>query len=138
VFFFFQAEDGIRDRNVTGVQTCALPISWNRIQRMFVHLLTNTKKAEIARIHKAKTVPYVRLLGMTKTGQAYLNQHKKQLNVPLVSSLSRTMDPMMAMEERSTYAYYSICPREVRSTLYQQELQLPIIMPDGKRNNSVP
>src|SRR5699024_173449 len=25
--FFLQAEDGIRDRNVTGVQTCALPIS---------------------------------------------------------------------------------------------------------------
>src|SRR5690554_8225551 len=35
--FFFQAEDGIRDADVTGVQTCALPIlkyqcsrSWNR------------------------------------------------------------------------------------------------------------
>src|SRR3989441_1508581 len=28
--FFFQAEDGIRDKLVTGVQTCALPISqWN-------------------------------------------------------------------------------------------------------------
>src|SRR2546426_2569690 len=27
VFFFFQAEDGIRDYKVTGVQTCALPIS---------------------------------------------------------------------------------------------------------------
>src|SRR5437773_6026253 len=27
MFFFFQAEDGIRDRDVTGVQTCALPIS---------------------------------------------------------------------------------------------------------------
>src|SRR5207248_4586296 len=26
-YFFFQAEDGIRDRTVTGVQTCALPIS---------------------------------------------------------------------------------------------------------------
>src|SRR5207244_10488254 len=26
--FFFQAEDGIRDDLVTGVQTCALPISW--------------------------------------------------------------------------------------------------------------
>src|SRR5207248_5506371 len=26
LFFFFQAEDGIRDRTVTGVQTCALPI----------------------------------------------------------------------------------------------------------------
>src|SRR5690554_7210448 len=28
-FFFFQAEDGIRDADVTGVQTCALPISIN-------------------------------------------------------------------------------------------------------------
>src|SRR5437762_12801090 len=27
--FFFQAEDGIRDTSVTGVQTCALPISLN-------------------------------------------------------------------------------------------------------------
>src|SRR5690606_40410454 len=27
-FFFFQAEDGIRDFHVTGVQTCALPISF--------------------------------------------------------------------------------------------------------------
>src|SRR5438445_2403798 len=26
IFFFFQAEDGIRDIGVTGVQTCALPI----------------------------------------------------------------------------------------------------------------
>src|SRR6266704_2989664 len=31
-FFFFQAEDGIRDRNVTGVQTCALPIWLGRGQ----------------------------------------------------------------------------------------------------------
>src|SRR2546425_6916220 len=30
VFFFFQAEDGIRDKLVTGVQTCALPISRHR------------------------------------------------------------------------------------------------------------
>src|SRR2546426_3762562 len=30
LFFFFQAEDGIRDYKVTGVQTCALPISTQR------------------------------------------------------------------------------------------------------------
>src|SRR5687767_15390721 len=34
-FFFFQAEDGIRDKLVTGVQTCALPI----------YLLTNAVQA---------------------------------------------------------------------------------------------
>src|SRR5229473_6725014 len=35
-FFFFQAEDGIRDKLVTGVQTCALPIS--RLTRAWTHL----------------------------------------------------------------------------------------------------
>src|SRR5437762_5065948 len=30
LFFFFQAEDGIRDTSVTGVQTCALPILWTQ------------------------------------------------------------------------------------------------------------
>src|SRR5258708_24584365 len=30
--FFFQAEDGIRDDLVTGVQTCALPISLKRVR----------------------------------------------------------------------------------------------------------
>src|SRR5690348_18273647 len=30
LYFFFQAEDGIRDGRVTGVQTCALPIFLNR------------------------------------------------------------------------------------------------------------
>src|SRR4051794_41859955 len=32
-FFFFQAEDGIRDGRVTGVQTCALPICGQRAAR---------------------------------------------------------------------------------------------------------
>src|SRR5207249_6402227 len=34
--FFCQAEDGIRDRNVTGVQTCALPISGTGARRFAV------------------------------------------------------------------------------------------------------
>src|SRR5207248_8872424 len=36
-FFFFQAEDGIRDRTVTGVQTCALPI-FRRVKQRFASL----------------------------------------------------------------------------------------------------
>src|SRR5207248_8919438 len=35
LFFFFQAEDGIRDRTVTGVQTCALPI-WIGVNHPFL------------------------------------------------------------------------------------------------------
>src|SRR5438046_4335826 len=36
MFFFFQAEDGIRDWSVTGVQTCALPISKSAVGWMNV------------------------------------------------------------------------------------------------------
>src|SRR5262249_57865283 len=41
VFFFFQAEDGIRDWSVTGVQTCALPI-WDMRQARASSSLSNT------------------------------------------------------------------------------------------------
>src|SRR5256885_11918754 len=44
MYFFFQAEDGIRDYKVTGVQTCALPIfrrppaiSWRKVGMMSSH-----------------------------------------------------------------------------------------------------
>src|SRR2546430_5361265 len=39
-FFFFQAEDGIRDLTVTGVQTCALPISLDDLELRLVRLGT--------------------------------------------------------------------------------------------------
>src|SRR5690554_7788121 len=39
LFFFFQAEDGIRDADVTGVQTCALPISAGG--RPFLHAIAH-------------------------------------------------------------------------------------------------
>src|SRR2546430_9441037 len=38
VFFFFQAEDGIRDLTVTGVQTCALPISRDLLDDLLLKL----------------------------------------------------------------------------------------------------
>src|SRR2546430_7925478 len=40
-FFFFQAEDGIRDLTVTGVQTCALPISISIVSNLFFLIGTN-------------------------------------------------------------------------------------------------
>src|SRR6266487_4176622 len=39
IIFFFQAEDGIRDGRVTGVQTCALPISARRGAHQLAHRL---------------------------------------------------------------------------------------------------
>src|SRR5207249_7626794 len=48
-YFFFQAEDGIRDRNVTGVQTCALPIL--RLQRYVLWQRSLKPKEGASTIH---------------------------------------------------------------------------------------
>src|SRR5439155_6830541 len=45
-FFFFQAEDGIRDGHVTGVQTCALPISAK--VKALVNMVMNINTAGLA------------------------------------------------------------------------------------------
>src|SRR5436305_8634874 len=47
-FFFFQAEDGIRDADVTGVQTCALPIFQHADEpaRFTHHMVFRTPVAE--------------------------------------------------------------------------------------------
>src|SRR2546426_2886808 len=45
MFFFFQAEDGIRDYKVTGVQTCALPISLAPIQKDYEFVIVDTPPA---------------------------------------------------------------------------------------------
>src|SRR2546421_1062257 len=42
LFFFFQAEDGIRDLIVTGVQTCALPISFPAVDAMDLDPIRST------------------------------------------------------------------------------------------------
>src|SRR2546426_8690482 len=55
-FFFFQAEDGIRDYKVTGVQTCALPIS-------------NEPRADVvARSHQRSTLTHVPDLSAMRFG----------------------------------------------------------------------
>src|SRR2546430_17684045 len=51
-FFFFQAEDGIRDLTVTGVQTCALPIwvgAWRTTPLPFSIILESRESSRTSR-----------------------------------------------------------------------------------------
>src|SRR5688572_31791276 len=58
-FFFFQAEDGIRDLTVTGVQTCALPILLMTLPEVAHELRVSESMAK--RLIAAGTLPDVRL-----------------------------------------------------------------------------
>lgn len=98
-----------------------------RLQRMFTHILTNTTKEQIAHFFSRATLPYVRLLGMTKRGQQYLNESKKSRTVPLVSNLNNKQKALY-LDERALHVYYSILPVDKSIALRKQEFQLPIIL----------
>src|SRR2546425_8520153 len=63
IFFFFQAEDGIRDKLVTGVQTCALPIlkadRWISLASAWTN--SASKVADGSRARSASAGPRTRL-----------------------------------------------------------------------------
>ncbi|MBU5266001.1 nucleotidyltransferase [Virgibacillus proomii] len=100
--------------------------TWTRLQRMFVHILTNTTKQEIRSVCNPNELPYVRILGFNKAGQSYLHQHKKKLATPIITSMTRQMHPLLEIEEHASNAYYSVVPPERRLPLQKQELQPPI------------
>src|SRR5207253_3541474 len=69
-FFFFQAEDGIRDGHVTGVQTCALPISafqtFHNIQTKRERMTTPTMAPVAGRYCVRSEMPPPRRLRMPR------------------------------------------------------------------------
>src|SRR5439155_12626461 len=62
--FFFQAEDGIRDGHVTGVQTCALPICLNPFEDM-LGFLSADKQRQIRQLEEKFAA---RQMGLFKDG----------------------------------------------------------------------
>src|SRR5690606_41072480 len=54
VLFFFQAEDGIRDFHVTGVQTCALPISRELIGNFWAKLFRGRDRCREDRLDRER------------------------------------------------------------------------------------
>lgn len=99
--------------------------TWTRLQRLFSHLLVNSKKEEMDKLlHQG--IPYVRILGMSANGQLYLNQIKKRMQVPLFSQLQQSDTPLAELEERAAEAYYSILSPAKRRKVIQQEYLPPL------------
>ncbi|MRH42150.1 nucleotidyltransferase [Aquibacillus halophilus] len=101
--------------------------TWTRLQRMFAHILVNTKKESIVSLTEEK-LPYIRLLAMTDKGQAYLNQIKKSMEIPIITGLKNGRHQISAIESQASYAYYSVVSPIQRRKLYKQELNPPYIL----------
>lgn len=99
-----------------------------RLQRMAVHILTQTTKEEINAFYNSSSVPYVRLLGLTQTGRSYFNKQKKEMDVPVYTSLNRKNQHALALDEKVSSIYYQIIPQQGREHLRQAEFNLPLLL----------
>lgn len=68
-----------------------------RLQRTALQILLNAKEQP--------TSPYIRILGMNKTGQKYLSFHKKNISLPIVTTVSKAAPGLLEEDLRATSIY---------------------------------
>src|SRR5437762_6636623 len=85
-FFFFQAEDGIRDTSVTGVQTCALPISGGLDQQVLVVLRARPVAAGLGAAEQAErldALPGLQRVHEPDAAEPRSEEHTSELQSPM-------------------------------------------------------
>lgn len=105
--------------------------TWTKIQRIFTHILTATSQAELNLFYEHNNK--IRLLGMTETGQKYINQIKNNLDYEIITSLKSYGKD--SLEAKISSIYYSIVDTNLKKILLKQEYAPPIII--KKANNSI-
>lgn len=68
-----------------------------RLQRTALQILLNARSQTSS--------PYIRILGMNKTGQQYLSLHKKNISLPIVTTVSKAPAGLLEEELRATNIY---------------------------------
>ncbi len=76
--------------------------TWTRLQRMITHIYTGITKEQL---HQFTKPTYIRLLGMTSKGQAYISENKKHFKLPLISRVASIKDEMLELDIRATEMY---------------------------------
>jgi predicted nucleotidyltransferase len=99
--------------------------TWTRLQRICVHILTNTKKHEMR--SALEDFSYMRLLGMTKTGREYLNKYKSNFTLPLISKLSAYKQNDILLDIKASRVYSFGLRNETSYKLINQEYKQPPI-----------
>ena len=76
--------------------------TYNKISRMLNHILCNFTKEKASKFREIK---YIRILGLNSKGSKYLNNIKKDMEIPIISKLLREKDEMLEFELETTKIY---------------------------------
>ena len=82
--------------------------TYNRINRMLIHILIGLTKEDKKTLNKNE---YIRLLGFNERGKDYINTIKKDTNIPIVSSL-KNVNSLIKDYEVKAYNIYDLLVNE--------------------------
>ena len=100
--------------------------TYNKLNRMFTHILCNFTKEEA---EKFENVEYIRVLGFSSKGREYLNNIKKDIDIPIISNYSKLDSEMLEIEFRVTCVYASILNEPEKTKLIEAEYKnYPIVI----------
>lgn len=85
--------------------------TWSRLQRLCVHILTDTEKSEARQPAAAKEADYLRLLGMRLRGRRYLAARRKDFDIPVVSKIRQHRSPILDLDLKAAMIYDYISGR---------------------------
>ena len=75
--------------------------TYNKINRMFIHILTNLTKKEASNL----SIDYIRVLGFNSIGRSYLNKIKKDIDVKIVTNYKENISKLFDLEYRISCIY---------------------------------
>ena len=90
---------------------------------MLCHILTGYKKSD-----KKEDVEYIRILGMNKKGQNYVNKIKKDIDVPLITKFTDLNKEYQTLELKLAYIYCLPFSKEKQEEYLDNEIKSKIII----------
>lgn len=97
--------------------------TYNKISRMLCHILTGYKKSD-----KKEDIEYIRILGMNKKGQNYVNKIKKDIDVPLITKFTDLNKEYQTLELKLAYIYCLPFSKEKQEEYLDNEIKSKIII----------
>ncbi|PKU53388.1 MULTISPECIES: nucleotidyltransferase [Lysinibacillus] len=98
--------------------------TWTRLQRMITHIYTGFTKEQL---QSFEAPSYIRLLGMSSVGQAYLGKQKKDIQLPLISRVAATNDAMLAIDIHAAELYNLSIEQGTKDWTLPKDYQTPPI-----------
>lgn len=97
--------------------------TYNKLQRTLNAILCNFTKEDA---NLWRELPYIRLLKFNTKGQQYLNYIKKEIDIPIISKMTKHKNPMLAYELETTKIYALSLPLQKQKDLIEKEYKYKI------------